>query len=480
MSYRMIRRFQRFICRIGLRALTVEVSVRLKSLISLLALSALAAGSSAALAIGEDEFLPPEQAFRYTASADESQVTIEWQATKGYYLYKKRMGLSAATPGVTLGESVYPKGEVHKDDYFGEQEVFRGTFKVTAPLTGAKPGDTVALKLKWQGCADAGLCYPPSTWDANVKVAASGLHKATADKIFDERAKAPVEGEEEYLDPDVAFVLTAEAKSTNNVQLNWRIADGYYLYKKRISLEPADAARPVGAIVLPKGLPHSDEYFGEQEIYEQSLDASFSVPPSASRTVDVKVTYQGCAKAGLCYPPITKTLNVSLEGAPTTLASSGAGPSNGGYVSEQDSFTARLATGSLFIVFVVGYIGGLLMGFTPCVLPMVPILTGIIAGSGNVTPKRAFMLSLSYVAGIAAIYVVMGILIGMVGQKVNLNAVFNQPIFLVPFALLFVVLASSMFGAFTIEMPSFIQSKLSDASNKQRAGTFIGVGVMGA
>ena len=454
--------------------------MRLKSLISLLGLSVLAAGSSAALAIGEDEFLPPEQAFKYTASADESRVTIEWQATKGYYLYKKRMGLSAATPGVTVGESVYPKGEVHKDDYFGEQEVFRGTFKVTAPLTGAKPGDTVALKLKWQGCADAGLCYPPSTWDANVKVAASGLHKATADKIFDERAKAPVEGEEEYLDPDVAFVLTAEAKSTNNVQLNWRIADGYYLYKKRISLEPADAARPVGAIVLPKGLPHSDEYFGEQEIYEQSLDASFSVPPSASKTVDVKVTYQGCAKAGLCYPPITKMLNVSLEGAPTTMASSSAGPSNGGYVSEQDSFTARLATGSLFIVFVIGYIGGLLMGFTPCVLPMVPILTGIIAGSGNVTPKRAFMLSLSYVAGIAAIYVVMGILMGMVGQKVNLNAVFNQPIFLVPFALLFVVLASSMFGAFTIEMPSFIQSKLSDASNKQRAGTFIGVGVMGA
>ena len=454
--------------------------MRLKSLISLLALSVLAAGSSATLAIGEDEFLPPEQAFKYTASADESRVTIEWQATKGYYLYKKRMGLSAATPGVTVGESVYPKGEVHKDDYFGEQEVFRGTFKVTAPLTGAKPGDTVALKLKWQGCADAGLCYPPSTWDANVKVAASGLHKATADKIFDERAKAPVEGEEEYLDPDVAFVLTAEAKSTNNVQLNWRIADGYYLYKKRISLEPADAARPVGAIVLPKGLPHSDEYFGEQEIYEQSLDASFSVPPSASKTVDVKVTYQGCAKAGLCYPPITKMLNVSLEGAPTTMTSSGAGPSDGGYVSEQDSFTARLATGSLFIVFVIGYIGGLLMGFTPCVLPMVPILTGIIAGSGNVTPKRAFMLSLSYVAGIAAIYVVMGILMGMVGQKVNLNAVFNQPIFLVPFALLFVVLASSMFGAFTIEMPSFIQSKLSDASNKQRAGTFIGVGVMGA
>ena len=91
------------------------------------------------------------------------------------------MGLSAATPGVTVGESVYPKGEIHKDEYFGEQEVFRGTFKVNAPLSGAKAGDTVALKLKWQGCADAGLCYPPSVWDANVKVTRRSRHHGGQD-----------------------------------------------------------------------------------------------------------------------------------------------------------------------------------------------------------------------------------------------------------------------------------------------------------
>src|SRR5262252_8291270 len=195
----------------------------LRNLLAGLALIA-ALGSTQAWAIGEDEFLPPEQAFKYTATADEKQVTVEWQATKGYYLYKKRMGLSAATSGVTVGDSVYPKGDVHKDDYFGEQEVFRGNFKVTAPLTGAKAGDTVALKLKWQGCADAGLCYPPSVWDAKVNVAAA---KTTADKIFDQAKPQVVEGEDEYLDPEVAFVLTAEAQSANNVQHNWRIADGY-------------------------------------------------------------------------------------------------------------------------------------------------------------------------------------------------------------------------------------------------------------
>ena len=129
----------------------------------------------------------------------------------------------------------------------------------------------------------------------------------------------------------------------------------------------------------------------------------------------------------------------------------------------------------------LGYLGGLLMAFTPCVLPMVPILSGIIAGGGSsMSPARGFLLSLCYVAGIAVIYVTMGVLAAYIGSGLNLQAIFNQPLVLIPFALLFVVLASSMFGAFTIEMPSFIQSRLSDASNQQRAGTFIGVGVMGA
>jgi thiol:disulfide interchange protein DsbD len=447
-----------------------------KTLFSLLSVAVLALGSGTAAAIGEDEFLPPDQAFTYQASATPSEVTVQWKAIPGYYLYKKRMGVASGTPGVTVGDSVYPKGEIHNDEYFGEQEIFRGDFKVTAPLTGAKPGDTVALKLKWQGCADAGLCYPPSVWDATVKVAGAPA-ATTADKVFKDPEPDAV-GDDEYLDPDVAFVLTAEAQSVNTVQLNWRIADGYYLYKERIKLAPADAAQPVGAIVLPRGEDHYDEYFGNQEIYRGSLDGTFSVPPGA-KTVDVNVTYQGCADAGLCYPPITKTMTVSLEGAPTTMSTSNAS-NGGGYVSEQDSFAAKLG-GNLLVVVALAYLGGLLMSFTPCVLPMVPILTGIIAGGGeNTTTRKGFLLALSYVAGIAVIYTLMGVIAAYIGSGVNLQAIFNQPKILIPFIILFLVLASSMFGAFTIQMPSFIQTRLSDASNNQRAGTYVGVGVMGA
>ena len=450
--------------------------MRAKSLFAAFLGSVALLATSHALAIGDDEFMAPEDAFKYTATADERNVTIEWKATKGYYLYKKRMGLSAATPGVTVGDSVYPQGEIHKDEYFGEQEVFRNTFKVSAPLSGAKPGDTVALKLKWQGCADAGLCYPPSVWDASVKVVAAAA--ASADKLF-ERAQPAVEGEEEYLDVDQAFALTEEALSTNTMQLNWRIADGYYLYKQRMKVEPAGATKTIGALVLPKGEAHSDEFFGEQEVYRQSVDASFSVPPSNAKTVDVNVTYQGCADAGLCYPPQTKLISISLEGAPA--ASAAAAPAAGEFVSEQDSYAEKIKHGNLFLVLLSFFGAGLLLAFTPCVLPMVPILSGIIAGSGeNVTTRRSFMLSLSYVLGMAFTYTAAGIAAGAIGQGFNLQATFNQPWIVALFSLLFVVLAASMLGLFTIEMPGFIQTRLSNTSNQQQAGTYLGVGVMGS
>lgn len=436
-------------------------------------------GATAAFALGEDEFLPPEQAFSYTATATTDTVTVEWRVTKGYYLYKERMGLAAASGGVQVASSVYPKGEIHKDDYFGEQEVFRGTFKVNAPLSGAKAGDSVALKLKWQGCADAGLCYPPSVWDTTVKVAAAGGagNTVTADKVFG--LAKPTASDEEFLDPDVAFVLTGEALATNNMRINWRIADGYYLYKERIKLAPAGATTAVGAIVLPKGEAHHDDYFGDQEVFRQSLDATFAMPPSAAKTVDVNVTYQGCADAGLCYPPITKMLSISLEGAPAAVANyAGAA---GGYVSEQDSYAEKIKNGNLFLVLLSFFGAGLLLAFTPCVLPMVPILSGIIAGSGaNVSTRRSFLLSVSYVLGMAFTYTAAGIAAGAIGQGFNLQATFNQPWIITVFSLLFVVLAASMLGMFTIEMPGFIQTRLSNTSNKQQAGTYLGVGVMGA
>jgi thioredoxin:protein disulfide reductase len=355
----------------------------------------------------------------------------------------------------------------------------------------------VALKLKWQGCADAGLCYPPSEWDASVTVAsAAATAAASADKLFAKPKTTSADEEEEFLDPEVAFVLTGDTVSPNNIRLNWRIAEGYYLYRQRIALVPADTARPVGGLVLPKGESHTDEYFGEQEIYRESLDATFAVPPVSGQSLEARVTYQGCADAGLCYPPITKTITIAADGEVVVSAADGAvalpapvaaAPTASDavdpdcYVSEQDSWAAKIKTGNLLLV-LLGFFGtGLLLAFTPCVLPMVPILSGIIAGSGdNISTRRSFMLSVSYVLGMALTYTAAGIAAAAIGKGFNLQATFNQPWILILFSLLFVVLASSMFGLFTIEMPNFIQTRLSNTSNKQQAGTYAGVAVMGA
>jgi thioredoxin:protein disulfide reductase len=153
----------------------------------------------------------------------------------------------------------------------------------------------------------------------------------------------------------------------------------------------------------------------------------------------------------------------------------------GGYVSEQDSYAEKIKNGNLFLVLLSFFGAGLLLAFTPCVLPMVPILSGIIAGSGeNVTTRRSFLLSVAYVLGMAFTYTAAGIAAGAIGQGFNLQATFNQPWIITVFSLLFVVLAASMLGFFTIEMPNFIQTRLSSASNEQQAGTYLGVGVMGA
>jgi thioredoxin:protein disulfide reductase len=448
--------------------------------VRLLALLALASGSMAFAA--DDEFLPPEQAFQYVVSAEGSNVKVSWTVAPGYYLYLKRMGIETDAPGVKIGAPNYPKGEIHTDDYFGEQVVFRGKFDVTAAIEGAAAGTPLPLKLKLQGCADAGLCYPPTTWDGSVTLASTGGNDPFSNRGDNSAAAAfagAASNADEFLDPEQAFQVSLAPAANNTVEVDWVIAEGYYLYKSRIKVEPAVAGAAMGSVVLPQGEAHSDEFFGEQEVYRRAVTATFSVPPG-STSQSYKVTYQGCADAGLCYPPITKTL--SFDGAALAASdSSSAAAATGAFVSEQDRLAALIRDGNIALVLLSFFGAGLLLAFTPCVLPMVPILSGIIAGQGeNVSTKRAFGLSVAYVLGMACMYTGAGIAAGAIGSGFNLQATFNQPWIVTLFGALFVVLALSMFGLFTIQMPAAVQTRLADTSNNQRAGTYAGVAVMGA
>jgi thioredoxin:protein disulfide reductase len=290
---------------------------------------------------------------------------------------------------------------------------------------------------------------------------------------------------DEFLPVEKAFRLHVQAEGTDRVRLSWVIADGYYLYRARIKVTTASTSVQLGAAQLPAGDVKNDEYFGRQEVYHHELTATVPVVRAHGGELELplSVTYQGCAEAGLCYPPQTKNVTVELSAGGGSAAARGAaagdGAAGGGDFLSQAWFSNLLRSGNLFAVLGWFYLGGVLLAFTPCVLPMVPILSGIIVGSGrNVTTGKAFILSLSYVIGMALTYAAAGLASAAAGKEVQ--AMFQQWWVIALFAALFVGLALSMFGLFTLQMPAAIQTRLSDLSNRQSAGTLGGVAVMGA
>jgi len=293
---------------------------------------------------------------------------------------------------------------------------------------------------------------------------------------------AETAGSPEFLDPDVAFRLEATPEGPDQVRLRWVIADRYYLYRDRIKVKTDTPGVVLGKTDFPPGILKNDEYFGEQVIYHGELSARVPLSRAAggAQPLALAVTYQGCAEAGLCYPPITKTFDLQLPASSAGgSAVAAAGDGAGGYVSRQDGLASLIVHGSVFAMLAVFFGSGLLLAFTPCVLPMVPILSRLIAGQGpNVTPRRAFALSLTYVLGMAITYTAAGAAAAAAGQQVQ--ALFQKPWVIVLFALLFVAMALSMFGLYTVQVPAALQTRLSGTSNQQKAGTFGGVAAMGA
>ena len=291
----------------------------------------------------------------------------------------------------------------------------------------------------------------------------------------------PASNQDQFLDVDKAFVFSAIADGGDRVLLDWQIAPGYYLYRHRISAKTATPGFALGEIAMPDGQKKNDEFFGDVEVYHDILSATVPVTRSdGASSLEIAVTYQGCAEAGLCYPPVTKTLRIALP-PPGTPAKSTAASAGGGapMVSEQDRLSSLIASGSLLLIMASFFGFGLLLAFTPCVLPMIPILSGIIAGQGeSATPARSFLLSLVYVLGMALTYTIAGAAFAAAGQQAQ--AFFQQPWIIILFAALFVILSLAMFGLYDIKIPAALETRLASASGKQRAGSFVGTAVMGA
>lgn len=287
-----------------------------------------------------------------------------------------------------------------------------------------------------------------------------------------------------FLHPDEAFKLDVVAKDSKTLEAVFTIEPGYYLYKDRIKFEIKDVALgTITAVNLPAGDMKEDPNFGTQEVYHHNFAAGIALD-NAAKDVVLHARLQGCSEKGLCYAPQLKKLNIAMSDAPVanSVTRSAATTNTTVVESSEDEATSLLKSGKLWLI-AAGFFGfGLLLSFTPCVLPMIPILSGIIVGDkkahkAETSRLHSFNLSLAYVLGIALSYTIAGIAAGLSGQLLS-NAL-QSPWMLSATALIFIVLSFSMFGFYELRLPSAIEERMVNTSNKLKGGQFLGVFIMG-
>jgi len=478
-----------------------------KTLIFLFFALSLLSGLAQAL-VDEEELLTPDQAYRIAGRADgPQQLVVQWRIADGYYLYRDKIRFTTSDGGVELGDPELPKAKIKHDEFFGDVAIYRDRIRVSIPLKRTDPAArTIKLEARSQGCADVGICFPPHRQELLLDLPALAAESASppppqllsgpANPLFDN-------GEGKLLDPEQAYRLSAVVENGRQLRLLWNIADGTYLYRDKIRLKllKADGVS-LGDYRLPqadikKDSVKPDGSIGDVAVYHHQIDLPLHLRRDNSQATEIilQADYQGCAELGVCYPPIHKQFTLSLPGisaaqaAPVetpkavpakaaTAAVTSAATGTREPLSEVDQITATLVGGSTLAVIGIFFLLGLGLAFTPCIFPMIPILSGIIAGQGaNITTRKAFVLSLVYVLAMAVTYTLAGVLAGLFGG--NLQAAFQNPWILSAFALVFVLLALSMFGFYELQLPSSLQSRLTAISNKQQGGTLIGVAIMG-
>jgi len=476
---------------------------------------------SSFFAHAEDDLLEPEKAFVYSASqASPSSAEVNFQIAKGYYLYKNKLKFSADA-GVKLGTPALPAGKIKQDEYFGRIETYRGDLRFRIPVV--FPGGTPKpfnLKAEFQGCADAGVCYPPQESVAAIKPTTSTKTPAAPLQQQNSSALARLKvmagnlmggDEPEFLSPEEAFKMDLKARPDGALEARYHIAKGHYLYRDKLKFT---VTQPAGVTVASMDLPPAEEKidpnFGKMRIYHQSFSAVVKLAGLPAGTSKLKLTasFQGCSEKGICYPPQEQDFNLSVKlvaaipAAPAAASTESAAepvpeaapqapdtetPGNGQVAvtappakdtSDAGRITALLEGGNYWVV-VASFFGfGLLLSFTPCVFPMIPILSGIIVGQGaGITKRKGFMLSLAYVLGMAFTYSLAGVAAGLSGTLIS-NALQN-PWALGTGAAIFVALAMSMFGFYELQLPSFLQSRFTEASNRVKGGRFASVFLMG-
>jgi len=432
----------------------------------------------AILAAGNaDELLEPEKAFALTVTArDATTIEATWKIADGYYMYRDKFKFESLDPAIILKSAVYPKGKKKSDPAFGTVETYTKSVTVTIPIERRGGASTAKLRITGQGCNEPiGVCYPPLTQEKSVPLkvasakepAGSGLRS-----LKDLAGLVEPSGSQEFLPPDEAFRLSTELKG-DSVEARIRIAPGYYLYRDKTSMKLAQGTGvTLGKPEISRGKIKDDPTFGKMEVLYDELVATAPLrrKANAGDAMDIEIGYQGCADKGICYPAEKKKVSIALASGTSTSPPA---------ILTAKTVPPKVEGESSLALILAAFGAGLLLTFTPCVLPMIPILSGVIIRSGDqrLSKAQAGLVSYSYVFGTAVTYTVAGILAGATGEQ--LQAYFQNPWAISIFAAILFLLALSMFGLYELQMPSSIQSKLHYHSHKIRGGSYMGAFFLG-
>ncbi len=438
----------------------------------------------------QGELLPADKAFAFKAKVVNDEIVLDWNIAQGYYLYKEKINISSDF-SKQLGVAKFPPAKIKNDEFFGKVGIYRNSATVKIPVLEGD-ADSLLLNVTFQGCADLGVCYPPITKAVALDI--SALKKPSlVDNAFDmfSQAKKGAQSVVEKITPisdeplpaDEAFAFSANVFDANTLLVAWDIHPEYYLYHDKFFIDVKGAE--IGRVDFPKGKIKDDPLFGKVQIHKNRLELEVPLRNIASQNITFTAKYQGCWTGGICYPPQEKNVDLVLPiqgkiDTPVSTPKPGANTQTApaADLNETDQIAALLQQDNIFWVLLSFFGFGLLLSLTPCVFPMIPILSGIIVGQkGEITTRKALIMSIVFVLAMSVTYSIAGVLAGYFGE--NLQVLFQTPWVLVVFSLVFVALAFSMFGYYEIQLPAGLQAKIANMSNKQEGGHLVGVAIMG-
>ena len=395
-----------------------------------------------AQAVDESDLLPIDEAFALTATAPErGRIEFTWKVAEGYYLYKHRMGVQAVDGSFKTNPLELPDGHAYTDEFFGDVETYRET--VTAVQTGAAASGvtTVQFRVKYQGCADVGVCYPPHTKTVTVNLPAEGgagnaldaLTGAGGDNLLGGTGAA----DGLPLPEHQAFRFEAIVDTPERLLLRFTPAPGYYLYRDRTTLELEANGVRAGEIQWPPSQPHHDEHFGDVQVYFDAVEAPLPLERSntAALPATLSITFQGCQTDGICYPPMTRTIALDLPAGGTATASS----------SDVRETPPTRGETPLWLALLLALGGGVVLNLMPCVLPVLSLKALSLAQGGPTAKRSAVWYSIGVLVSFATIGAI-ALALRQAGLALGWGFQLQQPGVIAALALVMVAIGLSLSG----------------------------------